>query len=107
MTKATTIKTISIAAIIAVASSLGSTASAHDISNAGVGVSAIETQRSITKNNAKSLVKQLLKREYSGEGFEARTTRKVGDKWKVSIKNRLRTVATAYVDTKTGNIHVE
>lgn len=105
--KATTIKTITLATVIAVASSLGSTAFAHDVTNAGQDVSAIETQKSISKSNAKHLVKKILKRDYRGQGLKAYPKRIVDGKWQVAIKYNMRTVGSAFVDAKTGRVSPE
>lgn len=107
MTTATTVKAISAAAIIALTTAMGSTAFAHDITNAGKDVYAAPEQINVSKSNAKNLVNELLKREYDHSGYEARAIRKEGDQWRVLIKDRTRTVARAYVDSKTGNIHID
>ncbi len=107
MTKATTIKAVSFATVIAVAASFGSTAFAHELSQADQNVSAVEKNHNVSKSNARSLVKALLKREYNGDRYSARAARRIGDNWVVSIKDRAKTVATASVNAKTGNIHVE
>lgn len=106
MTNTTTLKAIALATVITVTTSLSSTAFAHDFSKADENIAAPSQSNGVTKSNARNLVKALLKREYKGDGYEAKTARKVGDKWIVTIKNRARTVATASVDTKTGNIHI-
>lgn len=107
MTKATTFKAITAATLIAVTTSFGSSAFAHDISNAGTNMSSVQKEISVSKRNAKNLVNELLRQEYSGEGFAARKITEDGDTWKVQIKDRVKTVATAYVDRKTGNIAIE
>lgn len=107
MTKATTVKSLAVATAIALAASFSSGASAHDVTKAGEDISAVPRSDRISKDNAKKLVNELLRREYGGEGYEARHIRKEGDAWRIRIKDRLRTVATAYVDRKTGNIHIE
>ncbi|PHZ86666.1 hypothetical protein [Paremcibacter congregatus] len=106
MTKATTYKAITATAIIALATTFGSAAFAHDISTEHTTMSSAEIERNVSKQNAKKLVETLLKRKYSGEGLEARTIEKDGDTWKVSIKRGTRKVATAIVDENSGNIHV-
>lgn len=106
MTQATTQKAITVAALIALGTAFSSTASAHDISRDSHTMSSAEITRSVSKKNAKNLVNTLLKKEYGGEGLSARSIRKEGDVWKVKIKRNLKTVATATVDAKTGNINV-
>ncbi|NOZ67266.1 MAG: hypothetical protein GXP00_12385 [Alphaproteobacteria bacterium] len=101
MTRTTTIKAISMATAIALTTSFGTAAYAHDTGEAA------KKEISISKNNARNLVKSLLKRDYHGQGLKARPAKKIGDKWIVRIKDRSSTVATAYVDEKTGNIHVK
>lgn len=107
MTKTTTLKAITFATAIALATSFGSTAFAHDLNKASENTSAVTNHASVSKSNARNLVKSLLKREYSGEGYKTNTAQKIGDKWVVSIKDRTKTVATASVDTKSGNIHIQ
>ncbi|MCF6197331.1 MAG: hypothetical protein L3J50_11580 [Emcibacter sp.] len=101
MTKTTTIKAISMAAAIALTTSFSTIAYAHDTGEAA------KKEISISKNNARNLVKSLLKRDYHGQSLKTRPAKKIGDKWIVRIKDRSATVATAYVDEKTGNIHVK
>ncbi len=104
MTKATTLKTITLTAVFAVASSISGAAFAHDTTNK---TDVAQKQINISKANARNLVNTLLKREYGGDNFRAGATKKIGDKWRVIIKNRTQTVATALVDKKTGNIHIK
>ncbi len=104
MTKATTLKIITMAGIFATATWVSGAAFAHDTKT---GADAAQKQISISKSNAKNLVNALLKREYGGNNLRARATKKIGDKWRVTIKNRTRTIATALVDEKTGNIHIK
>ena len=104
---ATTIKAMPLAVILTVAASFGSSAIAHDITNAGTGVSAVKKQINISKDNAKNLMKEFLRQEYNGKGLQARNIKGNSEEWTVQIKDRLRTVATARIDRKTGNIHVE
>ena len=104
MSKVTTLKTISLVAAMAVTTAFSSTAFAHDTSKA---VSDTKIQHHVTKKNARSLVNELLKREYKGQGFKAREISKVSGKWKVNIKYNLKQVATAYVDRTSGNIHIK
>ncbi|PCJ43032.1 MAG: hypothetical protein COA81_05175 [Alphaproteobacteria bacterium] len=101
MTKTTTIKAISIATAIALTTSFSTAVYAQDTGEVA------KKEISISKNNARNLVKSLLKRDYHGQGLKARSTKKIGDKWVVRIKDRSSTIATAYVDVKTGNIHVK
>ncbi|VAV88715.1 hypothetical protein MNBD_ALPHA02-2322 [hydrothermal vent metagenome] len=101
MTKTTTIKAISMATAIALTTSFGSIAYAHDTGEAA------RKEIRVSKNNARNLVKSLLKRDYNAQSFKALPAKKIGDKWVVRIKSRTATIATAYVDEKTGNIHVK
>ncbi|PCI51164.1 MAG: hypothetical protein COB49_02695 [Alphaproteobacteria bacterium] len=107
MTRNRTFKAISLATVIAVTAGLGGTAFAHDISPTGEKISPDEKPSMISKSNARNLVRTLLKREYNGEGYTARPARKIDGKWVITIKDRTRTVATASVDAKTGNIHLQ
>jgi len=101
MTKTTTIKAISLATAIALTTSFGTIAYAHDTGEAA------KKEISISKSNARNLVKSLLKREYTAQNLQTRPAMKINGKWVVRIKDRSTTVATAYVDEKTGNIHVK
>ena len=107
MTNVTTLKAISLATVFAVTASFSSAAFAHDLPKAEENVATVGDHHRISKSNARNLVKALLKREYSGNGYKANGAKKIGDSWVVKIKDRAKTVATASIDTKTGNIHVE
>lgn len=106
MMKITPRKALPLALGIAAALSFGSPLLAHDLSKAGKDISTMEKQQHVSRENARNLVKSLLKRDYSGNGYKARVARKTDGKWIVRIKDRTKTVATASVDAKTGNIHV-
>ncbi len=79
---------------------------AHDPSP-GKDITSARVERNVTRQNAKKLIETLLKRHYKGEGLRPHSITREGDGWKVAIKRRLKTVAFATVDVKTGNIHIE
>lgn len=99
MTKATTLKAISLTTIIAVATAFSPSAFASDQE-----ATENTAKTSISKSHAKNLVKALLKRDYKGQGLKAYPTTKVDGKWQVAIKYNVNKVGTAFVDAKTGRI---
>ncbi len=105
MTKIITLKAISLATVITLTTAFSATAFAHDI-NKNHAASAVTTQKSITKSNAKNLVKSLLKRDYKSYGYNTSSPKKIGDQWVVIIKDRAKHVATVSINDKSGNIHV-
>jgi len=107
MPKTALYKTLPLALGVAFILSSGSTAFAHDPAKTAHNISTMGKQERVSRENARNLVKSLLKRDYSGNGYKTRVARKTNGKWIVRIKKRTKTVATALVDTKTGNIHVE
>lgn len=104
MTNATTLKAISFATVIAVATAFSTTAFSRDLSKADENISAVKTPTYISKSNARNLVKSLLKRDYRGQGLKAYPTTKIDGKWQVAIKYNVKTVGTALVDAETGRI---
>lgn len=106
MIQATTCKMITKSTILSLILASGSSAYAHEPCNDNA-LSLPKAERSVTKHNAKKLVKELLKREYKGEGLRIHNIRKENGAWRVNIRRGIRTVATATVDTRTGNIHVD
>ena len=104
MTKSTTIKTISLAAIVALTSSVGSTAFAYNSLNVDQGVSAAESQYSVSKIEARKLVKKILHRDFRGHGLKAFPTHIADGKWLITIKYNVQTVGGAYVDATTGRV---
>ncbi|GEM_PF-3427041 len=107
MPKSAICKTLPLALGVAFILSSESAALAHDPAETAHNISAMEKQERVSKENARNLVKSLLKRDYSGSGYKARVARKTDGKWIVRIKNRTQIVATALVDAKTGDIHVK
>ncbi|WP_339863478.1 hypothetical protein [Paremcibacter congregatus] len=104
---ATTCKIITAALVTGFTLTASTKAIAHDPVICNDAVPSYTTERMVSKQNARKLVKELLRREYNGENLQARGIHKDGDVWKVKIWRHIRKVATAKVDTKTGNIHIE
>lgn len=106
MTNIPILTAITLTTTMTLSLSFGSTSYAENTASSYYNISDIEMHSRISENNAKSLVKDFLKRDFKNFGYRARNIKKVDNQWIVTIKDRKDFVATAYVNDTTGNIHI-
>jgi len=107
MTKSLPLKALSVAAVIVLATAFGTSAFAHNVTNSHGTTNTTNNKPTLSKSEAKKLVKRYLVHEYGGEGLRIQDITKDDGQWNITIKRHLKTVAIAKVDLETGNIHIQ
>ncbi|MCF6214734.1 MAG: hypothetical protein L3J58_01015 [Emcibacter sp.] len=105
MLKGTTIKTIAIASFMMTGGYTAVQAYEPGSTNVSQSVQAINIDKKISKSDAKTIMKDYLKSKKAYKKLSVGDIIKQRDGWKVRITNNQKlTVATTYVNSKTGEI---
>ena len=98
------LKVVAVSAFIVSASIAGVQAAPNNDVNYKDNVQAVSQDNSISKRDAKNIVKDYLKSKNVGKKYKVGKIKKKGDNWIISVTSNRVPVLTTYVDAKTGEI---